>query len=248
MATRWPVLALVLGLPLSAGACEPIVPFVKAIGGTGVVTVSLAVLALVVLLKSLAFARFQNRITFSKALLWMLAANVVTSIIGITVPAMIDSGAAMFIGLPLLWAACLLPAQRLIAAAPLNPFSRYTPGQLAFGMTLALAFSCVLLVMSRAVHDADTFFRFWFFKLPLIYLALLVGLVLTAFWEEWIVLRLSRCEDHDLDFVRPVIRANVVVLAAVMLVSLAVVIPKRFNNSPLAVRATATQPSTLPAR
>jgi hypothetical protein len=219
-----------LAVPLSAGACEPIVPFVKAVGGPGFLTVAFVILGVVVLLKSATFARFQQKITFTKALLWMLAANVVTSLIGVIVPAMIDSGAAMFVGIPLVWALCLLPAQRLIGAAPLTPLARFTPGQVAFGITLVLILSYLLLLISRTVHDSDTFLRYWLFKVPTVFVALLVGLVLTAFWEEWIVWRLADSEDDDFSFVRPVIRSNLIVLATVMLISVAVMIPKRLRN------------------
>ena len=222
---------VLLAAPLSASACEPIVPFVKAVGGPGFLAWAFVILGVVVLLKSAAFARFQQKITFTKALLWMLGANVVTSIIGVIVPAMIDSGAAMFIGVPLVWALCLLPAQRLIGATPCTPLARFTSGQVAFGITLVLVFSYLLLLISRTVHDSDTFLRYWLLKVPTVYVALLVGLVLTAFWEEWIVWRLSRSEDDDFGFVRPVIRANVIVLAVVMLISVAVIIPKRLRNA-----------------
>ena len=228
---RWTLAPLVLlAAPLSASACEPIVPFVKTVGGPGFLTAAFVVLGVVVVLKSAAFARFQQRLSFTKALLWMLAANVVTSLIGVIVPAMIDSGAAMFIGVPLVWALCLLPAQRLIGAAPLTPLARFTPGLVAFGITLVLILSYLLLLISRTVHDSDTFLRYWLFKVPTVYVALFVGLVLTAFLEEWIVWRLSSSEDDDFSFVRPVIRSNLIVLAAVMLISVGVIIPKRLRN------------------
>jgi len=223
---------VLLAVPLSASACEPIVPFVKAVGGPGFLTVAFVILGLVVVLKSATFARFQQKLTFTMALLWMLAANVVTSIVGVVVTAMIDSGAAMFIGVPLVWALCLLPSQRLIESAPVSPLARFTSGQVAFGITLVLIFSYLLLLISRTVHDSDTFLRYWLFKVPTLFVALTVGLVLTAFWEEWIVLRLSRSGDDDFGFVRPVIRSNLIVLVAVMLVSVGVIVPKRLRNPP----------------
>ena len=207
-------------------------PFVKAVGGPGFLTVAFVILGLVVVLKSATFARFQQKLTFTRALLWMLAANVVTSIVGVVVTAMIDSGAAMFIGVPLVWALCLLPSQRLIESAPVSPLARFTSGQVAFGITLVLIFSYLLLLISRTVHDSDTFLRYWLFKVPTLFVALTVGLVLTAFWEEWIVLRLSRSGDDDFGFVRPVIRSNLIVLVAVMLVSVGVIVPKRLRNPP----------------
>jgi hypothetical protein len=217
------------GIPYSARACEPVVSFVKAAAGSNFFTISLVLLALVVLFKSAAFARFQTKLSFRKALLCMLAANVFTSVIGLIVPAMIDSGGAVFIAVPLVWAVCVLPAQRLIAAAPCTPLARFSPTQVAFGITLVLIASCLLLLLSRAIHDSAGFTSYWLFKVPVIYLALAIGLVLTGFWEEWIVWRLSNAEEDDLSFVRPVVRANLIVLVALMLISAAFLIPRRFK-------------------
>jgi hypothetical protein len=218
-----------LSAPVGAIACEPIVPFVKAIGGPNVITASLIFLALVVVLKSAAFARFQKKLSFSKALLWMLGANVLTSIIGLTAPAMIGSGLALFIGLPVIWGLCLLPVHRLIAAAPLSPLARCTPRSLALGMTGGLVVTYLVFSIARMVYDADSF-ALWMTKMVAIYLALIFGIALTAFWEEWVVWWLSRSEEDDLGFVKPVIRANLIVLVGAMLISAAFMIPKRLKS------------------
>jgi len=235
-----------LSAPVSALACEPIVPLIKAIGVTRVLTVSFVVLGLVVALKSAAFARFQNKLSFQKALLWMLAANVFTSIIGVMVPAMVESGGAVFIAAPVVWALCWLPAQRVIAAAPLSRLARYSPGHLAFAITAALVLSYLLFIMSRNVGDSAGFALYWIVKFPALFIALIIGAAVTAFWEEWIVWRFSNSVEDDVSFVRPVVRANLVVLAAVVLISTAVMIPKRLSNPGLVVRAqsqVAPQPS-----
>jgi hypothetical protein len=221
-------LALV-SAPVEVIACEPIVPFVKAVGGSSVITASFVFLGLVVLLKSAAFARFQKKLSFSKALLWMLGANVVTSIIGVTAPAMIGSGLALFIGLPVIWGLCLLPVHRLIAAAPLTPLARWSPRSLALGMTGGLVVTYLVFSISRMVHDSDSF-ALWITKVVAIYLALIFGIALTAFWEEWLVWWLSRSDEDDLSFVKPVIRANIIVLVAAVVVSAAFMVPRRLKT------------------
>ena len=219
-----------LGAPLTADACEPIVPFVKAVGGPGLLTVAFVVLFVVVIFKAAAFARFQTRLSFRTALLWMLAANLFTSLIGVVVPAMIDRGGILlFLGVPMVWAVCLLPAQRLIAAAP-RYFVRFDPRYLAFGIAMVLVVSYLLLLMWRSVPDGGSFVRYWFFKVPALYVGLFVGVALTAFLEEWIVWRLSNSDDDDVSFVPPIIRTNLIVLAAIALISTAVVIPRGVKN------------------
>jgi hypothetical protein len=104
--------------------------------------------------------------------------------------------------------------------------------------------------MSRLVRDSASFALFWIVKLPAAYIALLIGLALTAFWEEWIVWRFSSSEEEDLTFVRPVIRANLVVLAAVVVISFGVIIPNRFRGTAVVAAErpqTVQQPSPSPA-
>ena len=229
--TRSPLAALaLLAPPFSADACEPIVPFVKAVGGPGLVTAAFVILGLVVVFKSAAFARFQTRLSFRTALLWMLAANVFTSLIGVVVPAMIDRGGfLLFLGVPLVWAVCLLPAERLIAAFPAR-LGRFAPRYVASAITLVLIVSYLLLLIWRSVPDAGSFVRYWFFKVPALYVSLFVGIALTAFLEEWIVWRLSNSDDDDVSFVPSVIRTNLIVLAAIGLISAAVVVPRGVKN------------------
>jgi hypothetical protein len=231
IATRSLLAALaLLSAPFSADACEPIVPFVKAVGGPGLVSAAFVILCVVVLFKSAAFARFQTKLGFRTALLWMFAANVFTSLLGLVVPAMIDRGGfLLFLGVPLVWAVCLLPAQRLIGAAPAT-FGRFPPRYVASAITLVLIFSYLLLLIWRSVPDGGSFVRYWFFKVPALYVGLFVGVALTAFWEEWIVWRLSNSADDDTSFVPAIIRTNLIVLAAIGLISAAVVIPRGVRN------------------
>ncbi len=226
-----------LSAPVSALAGEPIVLLVKSLGLPHVLTISLVVLGLVVAGKSAAFARFQKTLSFPKALLWMLAASAFTSIVGVLIPAMVESGGAVFIAAPIVWALCWLPAQRVITGAPLSRLARYTPGQLALVVTGVLVLSYLLFIMSRTVGDSASSALYWIVKFPALYIALIIGVAVTAFWEEWIVWRFSKAEDDDVSFVRPVIRANLVVLAALMLISTAVMIPKRLMTHGVVVRA-----------
>ena len=228
---------MVLSAPSSALACGSIVPFVKAVGGPGVLVISFIALGLVVLLKSAAFARFQKKLSFPKALFWMLGASVLTSIVGVTAPAMVENAALLLIGMPVVWALCLLPVQRVIAAAPVSRLARYSPRVVAFGMTVLLVLSYYLFTLSRVVSESDSSALYWTVKIVPIFLALIIGLALTAFWEEWIVWRLSRSEDDDVSFVKPIVRANLIVLLVVMLISAAFIIPKRLKSPGMVVRA-----------
>jgi hypothetical protein len=224
-------------IPVSAPACEPVALLVKEIGVPHVLIISLVIVGLLVVLKSAAFARFQNKLSLPKALLWMFAATVFTSIVGLLVPAMVESGGLVFVAVPVVWALCWLPAQRVILGAPLSRLAKYTPGQLAFAITAVLVMSYLLFVMSRSVGDSAGFGLYWIVKFPVINIALIIAIAVAAFWEEWILWRFSKSVEDDVSFVRPVVRANLVVLAVVALIASAVMIPKRLRSPDLVVRA-----------
>src|SRR5258706_166559 len=97
-------------------------------------------------------------------------------------------------------------------------------------MTVCLVLSCVLFGVAREIMSPQNIMSYWVLKLLAIYLALVVSIVLTVFWEEWVVWRLSRSPAGEVSFVQPVIRANLIVLLAVMVVSAGVMIPQRLKN------------------
>lgn len=246
--------AAALPLPPSSFACEPIVPFVKVVAGPAFLTGSFLALGLVVLAKSAAFAYFQSSLTYSKAFLLMVAGNILTSIIGVLAAVMIGSGEIMLIGIPIVWALCLMPAKRLVAASPYPFLARSAPGAVAFGMTACLVLSCILFVVAQEVMSPGSMVLYWIFKLLAIYAALIVSIALTAFWEEWVVWRLSRLQPCDTAFVQPVIRANLLVLLAVMVISAGIMIPQRLKSpgfivpekSKAELRQTQSNPPLLP--
>src|ERR1044071_10113938 len=83
----WVVLALLL-LPLTCWSCEPIVPLAQLLGGSSAAgplmwEQSLGWLAAAVAVKSIAFAFFEKRISWRRALGFMLLANILSTIPGV---------------------------------------------------------------------------------------------------------------------------------------------------------------------
>lgn len=76
----------------TANACEPILPFIKVVGGPGLLTSSWIVLLAAVAIKSVIFAFLQRRLSVPHAIGLMVAANIVTTIVGVIVAALIGSG------------------------------------------------------------------------------------------------------------------------------------------------------------
>ncbi|MDB6032092.1 MAG: hypothetical protein JWM16_2430 [Verrucomicrobiales bacterium] len=96
-------------------------------------------------------------------------------------------------------------------------------------MCLALCMNCILFEFARAAVESPSLWLYWVLKFAALYVALLVSIVLSAFWEEWVVWRFWSREESDGRFVQPVLRANLLVLLCIMTFAAAVKIPKRFQ-------------------
>ena len=214
----------------TANACEPILPFIKVVGGPGMLTSSWIVLFAAVALKSIIFSFSQKKLSFPRAFALMVTGNVLTTIVGMIVAALIGSGPIMFIGALIVWPLCILPARRFIVAANYPWVKRFSAGGLAGVMALALVASCFLFGISSLFADSNHLAVYWIWKLTAVYTALIVSIVLTAFWEEWVVWKLSRCPVEFTGYVQPVIRANLVVLFCVMLFTAGIVLPQRLKS------------------
>ena len=147
----------------------------------------------------------------------MIAGNALTTIIGAVAAVMMGSGVLLLLGIGVAWALAVLPARRLITAATRPWLRHFSPGALAGLMALALALSCVLFSVAQMGAFADQLWLYWAVKLTAIYLALVVSIILTAFSEEWVIWRLASYPEQHNAFVKPVIRANLLVLLAVMI-------------------------------
>jgi hypothetical protein len=238
--------AVLFGYGSQASACEPVVPFMQVVGGPGLMMRSLIVLIGAIVLKCVAFAMFQKRISFLRAVLYMFVGNLVTTVIGVIAGAMIGSGSgvAWLIGLPIVWLFCRLPAERLIRAAPHGWFKNASVGGLASMMTGALVASCWLFIFAGLANETDSIVLYWCLKLLAIYVGLAISIVLTACWEEWIVLKFSRGAEQDGSFVVPTIRANLLVMVVVMAIGAALMLPKRLKSPDFLVREMAKSEGT----
>lgn len=214
----------------TAQACEPILPFVKVVGGPGMLTNSLVILLAAVALKSIIFSCLQKRLSFVHALLLMLAGNVFTTGIGFIAAAMIGSGPIMLFGGLIVWPLCVMPARRILAVVKIPWLKPFSSAGLAAVMALALVVSCILFAISATFIDSNHLIVYWIWKLAAVYVALIVSILMTAFWEEWVIWKLSRCPADYTGFVQPVIRANLIVLLCVMLFAAGVTLPQRLKS------------------
>lgn len=210
-------------------ACEPVLPLIQVVVGPAAITQSLLMLCIAILLKCLIYAVLQKNVRFGRSLLFMLVGNGLSSIVGVISAALIASW-VWLIGVPIVWGLCLLPAKRMLAAAPYPWLTRFSPSAVAALMVFALVGSCLLFAFGQGAISAEAWTLYWVFKFLGIYLALMVSILLSAFWEEWVIWKLSSRPATDPSFVAPVIRANLFVLLCLMVFAAGVMLPKRFKS------------------
>ncbi len=212
--------SICLSVPLSA--CEPVLPFMYVVGGPGVITKSIAVLALAVAVKSILFALFQKKLSFARGVLFMLNGNVVSSLVGVLAAGLVGASPFMWLfGIPIAYVLCLLPAVRA------TRFIDHSSYFIALIMTIALVGSCALFMTIQGNASRGELVTFWSVKIVAVYLALSVSIALSTFWEEWVIWKLANVEEHETCFIQPALKANLCVLVCVMIYAATLMIPIR---------------------
>jgi len=199
-------------------------------------TSSWIVLLAAVTLKAIIFSFSQKKLTVPNAFVLMVAGNILTTVIGVIVAALIGSGPIMFVGAFIVWPLCYLPAKRVLAVAKYPWLKKFSAGGWAALMAVALVVSCFLFGISSLFADSNHLTVYWIWKLAAVYTALVVSIALTSFWEEWVVWKLSRSPVEFTGYVKPVIRANLVVLLCVMLLAAGIALPQRLKSPNFLVR------------
>jgi hypothetical protein len=212
-----------------AYACEPILPLFHALTGASFVTKSFWGLAAAVLIKCVAFACYEQSLSWPKAFFFMLLGNVVTSVIGFVVAGFAAAGSAWFITLPLLFAVTLWPARQLLPRLSWPWLKVFSPSSLA-GFTMLLLFlSYVFFGIARSLGDPPGW-GYWLAKAGGLYLAIIISMVITTFYEEWMVYVLARKPKEPPTFYQAVVRANMLTLFIIMGCTAAYILPQRFAS------------------
>src|SRR5256885_13219107 len=99
LASRTLILILLAVAAQRAEACEPILPLMLVLGGPLALTRSAVVLLVAVILKAAIFTALQAGLAKRRAFLFMVAGNVLTTVIGFLVAAAIASTALLLFAL-----------------------------------------------------------------------------------------------------------------------------------------------------
>src|SRR5262245_50135908 len=127
----WVIGLAALSLTTTAHACEPIYPFMAAVGGPGMLTKSWMVLLAAISLKAVLFAAWQHRLNFFHAFGLMIFANGATTVIGFLAGAMLASGPILVVGVFIVWGLCVIPARRLVSAGRISWLGHFSPRTVA---------------------------------------------------------------------------------------------------------------------
>ena len=225
----------------AAHACEPVLPFIQSVAPLLALSGSLLTLAGAVVVKCGLFSFFEPRFPRLGAAWRMFVGNLLTTVVGVIVAAMIGSGPIWLIGVPVVGFLCWLPARRLIRVAPLAWLKRLSPGGIATIMTCAMVVSCILFGFGQVAISTHHLPAYWIVKLVAIFLALAPSVTLTTVWEEWVIWRLSSRPEGTAYFTS-VLRTNLYALVLVILVPAAMILPRRLKSPDfLAKRPAITQ-------
>jgi hypothetical protein len=228
----WTLFFIAAVRPVAANACEPIIPLTHLMSGSTAIGPWLILksanwLALAITIKSLAFIFFERRLPWPTAFLFMLVANVISTIPGILTAAF--AGSIAFLALPIIFIMGLFAQRRLTALkvdrGDPNPKLQWV----AFAFTLTYFASLAMFTMATEFADARHAVQYWLLKFAFTTCAVLLGLAISAVLEEYAIARLAAKSFGRSSFFKPVIRANYVTLGIVLLVAAVQMVPRRLH-------------------
>lgn len=238
MKTNHLVLLSILLLAMPAGACEPVLPLAVLYAGEfslAVMMYSVPFLFVVVGVKCVAFLWFSRQLLpWYKAILSMVAANIVSTLIGFVaaIPFLIPD--LLLVGIPIVFFVSLYPARRyssLISSKIKIPMQAVTVAVIA---TLLFLGSVVLFILATGMlHQSSqtSLGWYWLYKIVYVFIALLLSIGLTTYIEEGTISSLvKQPSEEPAPYLAPVIKANLIALLLITLVGALKVLPERLAS------------------
>ncbi len=229
---------LVLVLPVTGSACEPILPLAQLLSsasaaGPVVFTQSLFWLLMAIGIKSIAFSCFEKRLFWGRAVFFMLVANIVSTIPGglIAVSAASSPIGGLFFALPVVGALGLIIHRRVMRLPPSPWQSRISGVAIMVAFVLFYVASMFLYGFTQVLLKDHNYANYWIVKFLFVALVACTGIVISAVLEEGVIAQLSRKRAGDVSFYTPVIRANYITLGVILLVAAVVMMPQRLRSS-----------------
>jgi len=181
---------LVLAAARPADACEPLIPLAMSMAGPAFIMASLTGLAIAVAVKCAAYAAFERRFRWYWAVGLMLAANVVSTIVGGIVAAVTAVPVLGLLGLGVIYVITIIPAARFLDECRGRALKGWGPHRMAAGVVVLVLVSAVLFVLAQST-GGDPRTLFWAFKVLFVFAGIVISMVLTTLWEGGVIAALS---------------------------------------------------------
>lgn len=179
-----------------------------------------------VIVKCVLFAFLVRQTNWLKAAGSMFFANIITSIFGFVLVAVIIIPFALIL-IPLVCYIATLPSKSLR-----KRMGKQFPDWLSAGAVVAFLFLAVPLngVLFYSAANANPYTGYyWFMKLAYIYAGLAIGIGMTTLWEEWLVFSLAQHESET-HFLPAVLRTNLYTFLVLAFIGAAYALPQRLSH------------------
>ena len=228
------VLLLAFG-EMPGQSCEPILPLVQLLGGGTLagpmlLTQSLVWLGLAVALKCAAFAAMEQRLPWKKAVWWMLLANAFSTIPGLLVAVFAGSLSGILFALAIVYGIGWMVRRRVTLLAGPHPPLWISGGGAALLFTAFFFVSILMFELAQGALAGRNFATYWALKFLFVTLVAGTGMLISAVLEEYVIARLARNSFGKLAFFTPVLRANYLMLTALLLVAALQTLPERVKS------------------
>jgi len=221
------LIAILFAIPMNGAACEPVIPLVLVFSSSMFLLHSSLLMLGAVFIKSVSFSIFERRIFWSNGVLAIFVANIFSTVIGLILVLGGMSPEALIIVSPLIFIVSIVTAQRLKKSLP-ELFPGVTAELIAALIGVLFFITFIMFHFAQFIIEIrSAIFIYWLAKFILLFAAVLISIILTTLWEEWIVALIA---GKDRSYLEPVLKANLITMIAIMGYAAAMMLPQRINS------------------
>jgi hypothetical protein len=220
---------ILLLAPAFLYANEPLVPlimlFLAPTTFGGVVFASFLGFLLILLVKCIVFILKSDFKTI-RAVLYVLVANVVSTLVGTVVAMMFTSSDILFMGIIVLFIVFLIPARRL---RHYKRFEKNSTWFIAFALTLITLITIVIFSFMIGYQASPHIY--WPLKVILSTIAIVISLLISVLYEEAVIAKFYKLQTkEEKSFITPVLWSNIIGVGLIVLVGAIIALPARLKS------------------
>lgn len=223
-------LILALSAPVPALASAPMVQLGAIAPGPWFLGGTLAWLLIAVVVKAAAFPFLEKGLSRKTALVCILAAILLTTLLGFAALQASRSLAFMLVLMAVVYGVSIDPSRRLVVLIKEAKLGTVNAYMLASVFPLFLFLSAMGLNYATDAYNELDFKLYWTAKLAAVLVGLGFGVALSTLWEEWALARLVIHKDpskSNANWIQSVFRANYLSAFVVLLLFLLIEVPHR---------------------